>query len=134
MWAKYNIFLFGFLLCSCSLVTEKDINTTLKAGVEIPMIGIAINNSGNLVISVSPSLPLLPTPLGNFGAFVEAEFEFVDPSAIFPDKQMLTLQTEQDQWVYDLHEQQFQVTLDNVDATIINDGKGNILVVFSPSD
>ncbi|MCB9433987.1 MAG: hypothetical protein H6668_18615 [Ardenticatenaceae bacterium] len=130
MWAKCNLFLLGFLLCSCSLVTGKNVNTAFKAGIEVSFLSIAINSSGDLVISVSPSLTV-PTPLGSFGLFTEAEFTFEDISSSFPDKQILIIQATQKQWVYDLHDQQIEITLNNVDAAITSNGRGNILVKIS---
>jgi len=115
------LLLFSVLLTSCS---NRRVEINAAIGVELGVAIVSIDTDGTVKITLSSSpFTTLPTPLGNFGPFVEASVEF-------PTQKTLSIVTENRQWIYDLHDQEFEFILDSVDATVSGDGKGNVKIVI----
>lgn len=102
-------------------------NLRVAAGVEVGILKISLDQNGTITVGMEKRATI-PTPLGHFGPFVEASVDFVNPTEAFPGKQTLTIVTAEEQWVYDLHGQSFQVDLQNTNAQVEGDGQGNILI------
>lgn len=101
--------------------TGRDVDPSLKIGVELGLLVVAINQRGEIEVSVVAETPSVPTPLGAFSAFVEASIEF-------PKQKTLTIVTQRQTWVYDLNDRPFAVDLVDIDANVRGDGDGNLVI------
>lgn len=95
-------------------------------GVSLGILFVSINTRGELEIGVEVRSPDLPTPLGKLQVFAQGSVEF-------PQKQTLTIATEETTWIYDLQGNEFRVELTDVDAIVTGDGNGNIVIMITDS-
>lgn len=119
--------------------------STSQDGVRLSILDVAVTSSGNIVATVSSSsYTTVPTLLGNFGPYhsesitfspVKVGDEIVDPAKEFPDYRTLTIYSGQQQYVYDLGESAFEITFEDVDATVWNDPRtGNVAIgIYEPT-
>ncbi len=101
--------------------TGQEVDANVKAGISLGLFSISINQDGEIEVAVTLETPAIPTPLGGFSVFVEG-------SAEFPNKKTLTLTMPGQTWIYDLNDQPFAVDLNDVDAIVSGDGKGNLTI------
>lgn len=101
--------------------TGVEVDANVKIGIEVGLFSVSRNHRGELEIAVQAETPGIPTPLGAFSVFVEAEAEF-------PHKQTLTISTARQTWIYDLNGRPFAVELHDIDAEVSGNGDGNILI------
>ncbi len=101
--------------------TGQEVDAAMKVGVSLGLFSVSINQDGEVEVAVTLETPAIPTPLGGFSVFVEG-------SAEFPNKKTLTLAMPGQTWIYDLNDQPFAVDLNDVDAIVSGDGKGNLTI------